>query len=354
MPGNTFGKLFKITTWGESHGKALGTIIDGCPPGISLSKEDIQSEVDKRKPKDPKISTPRKETDKVEILSGVIEGKTTGMPISVIVFNKNKRPRDYKNLKDVFRPGHADLTYEMKYGIRDYRGGGRASGRETVSRVIAGAVAKKILEKYKTRIIGHAVQIGPYRATKTVLKEINNNIVKCGDAEVAQEMIQHIKNVRNEGDSVGGIVEIIVKKPQLGLGEPVFDKIDADLSKALMSIGGVKGISFGDGFKVAERRGSEHNDELIMKNGKICTVANHAGGVLGGITTGEDLIIHIAVKPPSSIAKKQQTVDNKGRKRFIEIIGRHDACIVPRLIPVAESMVAITLVDHLLRQKAIS
>jgi chorismate synthase len=316
MPGNTFGTMFKVTTWGESHGKALGAIVDGCPSGLKLDEKDIQAELDLRKPNNSRMSTKRKESDKVEILSGVFEGKTTGMPISMIVFNKNARSKDYSELKDVFRPGHADFAYQQKYGIRDYRGGGRSSGRETVSRVMAGAIAKKILAKHKCQVKGSTVRTGELRP----------------------------------GDSCGGIVEVIVKNPPKGLGEPVFDKLDADIAKAIMSIGAVKGVEIGAGFEVAEMRGSENNDEYEMRRGRVRTRTNNAGGVLGGISTGEDIIVRFPVKPPASIAKEQKTVSLRGRAKQINIKGRHDACIVPRVIPVAESMIAITLVDHLLRQ----
>lgn len=316
MPGNTFGNIFKVTTWGESHGKALGAIVDGCPSGLKLDERDIQSELDLRKPNDSRMSTSRKESDKVEILSGVFEGKTTGMPISMIVWNQNARSKDYSNIKDVYRPGHADFTYQEKYGIRDYRGGGRSSGRETVARVMAGAIAKKILAQQKCLI--------------------KSNLISTGELD--------------SGDSCGGLAEIIVKNPPKGLGEPVFDKLDADLAKAILSIGAIKGIEFGAGFKVAEMKGSENNDEYEMRRGKIRTKSNNAGGILGGISTGEDIIIRFPVKPPASIAKEQKTVTLRGRSKSISIKGRHDACIAPRVIPVAESMVAITLVDHLLRR----
>lgn len=316
MPGNTFGTIFKVTTWGESHGKALGAIVDGCPAGLKLDEKDIQTDLDRRKPNASKMSTKRKESDKVEILSGVFEGKTTGMPISMVVWNQNARSKDYSELKNVYRPGHADMVYQEKYGIRDYRGGGRSSGRETVSRVMAGAIAKKILAKHKCMIKGSVLSTGELKS----------------------------------GDSCGGLAEIIVKNPPKGLGEPVFDKLDADLAKAIMSIGAIKGFEIGAGFKVAQMLGSENNDEFEMRGRRIRTKTNNAGGILGGISTGEDIIIKFPVKPPASIAKEQKTVTLRGRSKSISIKGRHDACIVPRVIPVAESMIAITLVDHLLRQ----
>jgi chorismate synthase len=356
MPGNSFGKLFKVTTWGESHGKALGVVIDGCPAGVSLNEKDVQKDVDRRKPRTgSKISTSRNEPDKVEILSGVFEGKTTGGPVSMIVWNKNVRSKDYDSIQNVFRPGHADFTYDAKYRkMHDYRGSGRASGRETVSRVMAGTVAKKLLSKYKTKIVGHTIQIGPHIAKKFTQSEIERNEIRCADTVVAKKMINYIHEIRKEGDSVGGIVEIRVKNCQIGLGDPVFDKLDADIAKALMSIGAVKGVSFGAGFKVAEMKGSENNDPFVKeKGGKVKTLTNNAGGVLGGLASGEDLIINIAVKPTPSISKKQKTINISGKSVEIKIQGRHDACIVPRLIPVAESMIAITLADHQLRQHAI-
>lgn len=317
MPGNTFGKFFKVTTWGESHGKALGVIIDGCPPGLKLDEKELALELERRKPHG-KAGTKRREPDKPEILSGIFEGKTTGTPLSIIVWNKNVRSKDYDDLKNLYRPGHADYTYQLKYGIRDFRGGGRSSGRETVTRVIAGTVAKKILTKFGTKI--------------------ESEILLMGNAP--------------KGDSSGGTAEITVKNPPLGLGEPVFDKLDADICKAIVSIGAVKGVEIGAGFEVAEMYGSENNDEYIMKNGRIRTRTNNAGGILGGISNGEDIIIRFAVKPPASIEKTQKTVNLRGTVREISVKGRHDSNITPRVLPVAESMVAITLVDHLLRQKA--
>ncbi|MBN1494575.1 chorismate synthase [Candidatus Peregrinibacteria bacterium] len=314
MPGNTFGKLFKVTTWGESHGKALGAVIDGCPPGLLLNEQDIQKELDKRKPGKGNLISKRKEKDKVEILSGVFEGKTLGTPISMIVRNHDANSKDYKDLRNIFRPGHADFTYYLKYGLWDFRGGGRASGRETVARVMAGAVAKKILSKHTTIIKSKVINIAYPEAYK-------------------------------EGDSSGGTIEIIVKNPPKGLGEPVFDKLNADLAMAVFSIGGIKGLEFGLGFKSAELKGSENND--------VFNKTNNAGGILGGISNGEDITIKIAVKPPSSISKEQTALTKNLKKVKIKIEGRHDSCLIPRILPVIESMIAITLVDHLLRRNAI-
>ncbi len=339
MSGNSLGTTFKITTWGESHGPALGVVIDGCPAGISISEKEIQKEVDRRKPKrGSKVSTSRAEEDKIKILSGVFEGKTTGTPISIIVENKDARSKDYEKLKKMYRPGHADYTYDLKYGIRDHRGGGRASGRETVSRVMGGAVAKKILTlKRKTEIFGHTVQIGNIKAAKFAKSEIEKNELRCADKEASKKMVKRIKEIRSEKDSIGAIVEIIIKNPPKGLGEPVFDKLDAELAKAMMSIGAVKGVEIGAGFNVAEMKGSENNDQMRATNkGKskeIAFLSNKAGGILGGISTGEDIIIRLAVKPVPSI----------------KLPGRHDTCLAPRIIPVAEAMAAIVLTDHLLR-----
>lgn len=306
--GNIMGHVFRVTTFGESHGVALGCVIDGCPSKIPLSSKDIQVELDRRKPGQSELTTSRQEPDKVQILSGIFQGKTLGTPIALITFNKDAQSQDYENLKNVFRAGHADETWQEKYGIRDYRGGGRASGRETVARVMAGAVAKKILAMAKIKIYAYAIQIGNAREEKKMEKEI--------------------LNAKKDGDSVGGIIEIVVKNAPKGLGGPVFDKLTADFAKALCSIPAVKGIEFGSGFSAAAKKGSEQNDPK----------KNHAGGISGGISNGEDIIMRIVVKPPSSIVK-------------FGISGRHDPCIVPRAIPVAEAMTAIILVDHLLRNK---
>lgn len=352
MPGNTFGQIFKVTTWGESHGPALGAVIDGCPALMPLSAEDIQAELNRRKPGQSAVGTSRNESEQIEILSGVFEGKTTGAPISLMVRNQDQRSHDYSNIKDKYRPGHADLSFDLKYGIRDYRGGGRSSGRETVSRVMAGAIAKKyLLLKNKTQIVGHAVQVGEIKAAKFDPKEIEKNAVRCADKVAAKKMEDYILKVKSEGDSVGGIAEFIIKNPPIGLGEPVFDKLQADLAKALFSIATVKGVEFGSGFDVVSMRGSQNNDQLVsIKNGKAQTKTNHAGGIYGGISVGTDIIIRLASKPASSILTNQKTIDKKGQNTNLKVEGRHDACILPRLIPVAESMIAITLMDHYLRQ----
>ena len=363
MAGNTFGTLFKITTWGESHGPATGVIIDGCPPNIPLKESDIQKEVDRRKPAiASKISTTRREEDKVQILSGIFNGKTTGTPISIIAQNKNIREEDYSDIKNAYRPGHADYTYELKYGIRDYFGGGRASGRETLARVMAGAVAKKILLlQAKTGVFGHTIQVGDIKAKKFdtdyIFKNksvIEKDPLRCLDQTSSKKMMKLIEQIRfREGDSIGAVIEIIIKNPPKGLGEPVFDKLDADLAKAMMGIGAVKGVEIGAGFKVAEMKGSENNDQMQTVGGKVKFLTNNCGGILGGISTGEDIIIRLAIKPVPSISKDLKTITTSGKNITIKTLGRHDCCLAPRIIPVAESMAAIVVVDHLLRQKSI-
>ncbi|MBI2143220.1 chorismate synthase [Candidatus Woesearchaeota archaeon] len=350
MGGNTFGTLFRITTWGESHGKAVGVVIDGCPPMLELNEQDVQRELDRRKPGQSKITTQRMEGDKVEILSGVFEGKTTGTPIAMIVFNKAAEPKFYEPIKDAFRPGHADYTYLQKYGIRDYTGGGRASGRETIGRVAAGAVAKKLLSKDGISVIGYVKQVGSIVAEKVDYKEIERNIVRCPDMEKAKLMEGLIMKTRGEADSVGGVVELVAKGVPAGLGEPVFDQISADIAKAVMSIPAIKGVEIGSGFAAASMRGSEHNDAMRPK---FNFASNNAGGVLGGITSGQDIIVRIAVKPASSIPQEQDTVTVDGKATKIRVTGKHDPCICPRVVPVAEAMLALVIADHLLRQKAV-
>jgi chorismate synthase len=350
MAGNSFGTLFKITTWGESHGEALGVVIDGCPPRIDLSNEDIQKELDRRRPGQGKGSSPRKERDRVEILSGTFEGKTTGTPISLLIRNEDVDSSPYEEWKEIFRPGQADFTYEAKYGIRDYRGGGRASARETVGRVAAGAVAKRILEKEKIKIIGYTVELGGIRAEKVDFEEIDRNALRCPDRNAGMAMENKIEEIKVKGDSLGGIVEVLVRGCPPGLGEPVFDKLEADLAKALMSIGAVRGVEAGAGFRVARMLGSQCNDPLGPKGFE----KNDAGGILGGISNGADIILRVAIKPIPSISLGQRTVDQTMRPASLKIKGRHDVSAIPRINPVCEAMVAIVLVDHLLRQKALS
>ncbi len=349
MAGNSFGTLFRITTWGESHGEALGVVIDGCPPRIDLSSEDIQKELDQRRPGQGKGSSPRRERDRIEILSGIFEGKTTGTPISLLIRNEDVDSSSYEEWKEVFRPGHADFTYQAKYGIRDYRGGGRASARETIGRVAAGAVAKRILGREKIEIISYTLELGGIRAKKIDHEEIERNILHCPDRDAAIAMEKKIEEVKLGGDSVGGIVEILVRGCPPGLGEPVFDKLEADFAKALMSIGAVRGVEIGAGFGVARMSGSQCNDPMGPKGFE----KNDAGGILGGISNGADIVLRVAVKPIPSISLEQRTVDQAMQPVSLRIKGRHDVSAIPRINPVCEAMVAIVLVDHLLRQKAL-
>ncbi|MBI4228781.1 MAG: chorismate synthase [Deltaproteobacteria bacterium] len=352
MPGNSFGNLFRITTWGESHGPALGVIIDGCPAGLDISEDDIQHELDRRRPGQSGITTQRKEPDRVAILSGVFDGKTLGTPISLMIQNADVISKSYEEIKDTYRPGHADFTYETKYGIRDYRGGGRSSARETVGRVAAAAIANKILGIHGIKTFGYVKRVGDIVAINIDLDEIENNPVRCPDPVVAKEMIELIEAVRREGDSIGGLVEVVSKGVPAGLGAPVFDKMEADLARALMSIGGIRGFEVGLGFEAARRKGSEVNDLMYKDDtGRLRFKTNNAGGLLGGITTGEDLIVRIAIKPTSSIPKVQKTVDRFGVEKDLVVKGRHDPCLCPRAVPIAEAMVNLVLVDHLLMSK---
>ena len=354
MVGNTFGKAFAITTWGESHGPATGVVIDGCPCGLELTEADIQHELDRRRPGQSDVSTPRKEDDKVNILSGVFQGKTTGTPISLVIYNKDADSSKYESIKDTPRPGHADYTYFMKYGFRDYRGGGRASARETAARVAGGAVARKVLAAYGIEILAHVVELGSVKASPVTINEIRTNVesnpVRCADLKAAEVMLSKTRQARANNDSIGGIVEIIALGMPPGLGEPVFDKLDADIARALMGIGAVKGVEIGAGFACAGLTGSQMNDPFEIRNGKVVCTSNNAGGILGGISSGENIICRIAVKPTPSIARPQKTVDLLSLSDTeIVIQGRHDPTIPPRIIPVAEAMMALVLADHLIR-----
>lgn len=350
MPGNSFGTIFRITTWGESHGPALGVVIDGCPPGMILSEEHIDQELAWRRPRDPRVSTSRREPDRVEIFSGVFEGRTTGTPISLVIRNQDVDSAAYEHLKDLFRPGHADYTYWHKYGVRDWRGGGRASGRETVARVAAGAVAKQVLDKDGISVLAYTVALGDIRAQRLDLEEIYRNPLFCPDQEVVPLMIERLQQVKAAGDSVGGVVEVRVQGCPAGLGEPVFAKLDAVLAAALMGIGAVKGVEIGSGFAASERLGSENNDPL----GPEGFLSNNAGGILGGISTGQDIVARVAVKPISSIEKEQQTVKKSGEPVTVSIKGRHDVSAIPRIVPVCAAMLRLVLVDMLLQQRAVS
>ncbi|HAJ26510.1 MAG TPA: chorismate synthase [Syntrophus sp. (in: bacteria)] len=349
MSGNTTGVLFRVTTWGESHGPALGTVIDGCPPRIELTEADIQAELERRKPGQAEGSSPRKEGDRVEILSGVFEGKTTGTPISLIIWNRDVRSRDYEALRNVFRPGHGDYTYEQKYGIRDHRGGGRASGRETASRVAAGAIARKLLAREGIMVSAYTLALGGVKAEAGIVAEAGRNRFNCPDPVGATKMEAALKKAQKEGDTLGGIVEIIVQGCPAGLGAHVFDKLDADLAKSLMGIGTVKGVEIGAGFAAAGMTGSQCNDPLLPSG----FAANNSGGILAGIASGQDLVIRAACKPIPSISREQDTVDINGKPVKLAVGGRHDVSVIPRILPVCEAMVCLVLVDHLLRQRAI-
>ena len=351
MAGNSFGDIFKITTFGESHGPGIGVVIDGCPANLELTESDIQKELDRRRPGQSSVTTPRKESDTVKILSGVFEGKTTGVPIALVIENTDQQSKDYSKIKDVFRPGHADMTFQHKFGIRDYRGGGRSSGRETACRVAAGAIAKKILSLKGIECIAYTSQVGDIKGETVDLSFIEQNPVRSADPQKANEMVKMIEEMATDGDSIGGAVTLLVKGLPIGLGDPVFDKFEAMLSHALMSIGTIKGIAFGKGFEAITMKGSEHNDAFTTNEDKVETKTNHAGGILGGITNGEDVICTCAIKPPSSIAKTQQTVTKDGKETEVSVTGRHDPCICPRVVPVIEAMAAIATVDRLFIQK---
>ena len=352
MSGSSFGKLFKITTWGESHGRGLGVVIEGCPAGLPIKESEIQLELNRRRTGQSKVTTTRKEGDQIQIMSGVFKGKTTGTPISLLVENEDADSSKYELIKDLYRPGHADYTYDIKYGFRDYRGGGRSSARETVGRVAAGAIAKKLLARERIKIIGFTRQVGKHIAKNIDYREIENNIVRCPDNKIAEKMINSIMRARKKGDSLGGVVEVIAQGVPAGLGEPVFDRLDADLAKAVMSMPAVKGVDIGVGFQSAIMTGSECNDVFAMKNKKVITTTNNAGGILGGISNGMDIVIRLVVKPTSSINKAQDTVTQQGKKAEIRVEGRHDPCVATRAVPIAEAMVAITLIDHLYRNKS--
>ena len=352
MSGSSFGKLFKITTWGESHGRGLGVVIEGCPAGLPIKESEIQFELNRRRTGQSKVTTTRKEGDQIQIMSGVFKGKTTGAPISLLVENEDVDSSKYELIKDLYRPGHADYTYDMKYGFRDYRGGGRSSARETVGRVAAGAIAKKLLARERIKIIGFTRQVGKHIAKNIDYREIEKNIVRCPDHKIAEKMINSIMRARKKGDSLGGVVEVIAQGVPAGLGEPVFDRLDADLAKAVMSMPAVKGVEIGVGFQSAIMTGSECNDVFAMKNKKVITTTNNAGGILGGISNGMDIVIRLVVKPTSSINKAQDTVTQQGKKAEIRVEGRHDPCVATRAVPIAEAMVAITLIDHLYRNKS--
>lgn len=348
MSGNSIGVLFRVTTWGESHGKAVGVVVDGCPPNIALTESDIQKDLKRRKPGQILSASPRQEEDLVEILSGTFEGRTTGTPISLIIKNRDVDSTAYEELRDIFRPGHGDFTYYKKYGIRDHRGGGRASARETVGRVAAGAIAKQVISGEGIEVIAYTKELGGIAAERISLVDIHQNSLRCPDLKAAQRMAEKLEEAKKSGDSLGGVVEILVKGCPPGLGEPVFDKIDADLAKALMSIGTVKGVEIGAGFQASRMTGFECNDPITSEG----LSTNHAGGILAGITCGDEIVIRVACKPIPSIEKTQKTIDVYGKPVTVSIKGRHDVSAIPRIIPVCEAMVSMILADHLLRQRA--
>ncbi len=350
MAGSTFGTIFKISTWGESHGKGVGVVIDGCPAGLALSEEDIQKFLDRRKPGQSKYSTPRTESDQVEILSGTFDGKTTGTPISLIVRNENQKSKDYSEIASYYRPGHADYTFDAKYGFRDYRGGGRSSGRETIGRVAAGAVASKILNEMGIRLLTYTKSIGPVSIDENRFneREISANPLYMPDASAAAAAQEYLNQCMADQDSSGGIVECVITGMPAGIGETVFDKLDSSLAKAVFSIGAVKGFEIGSGFEAASMKGSENNDAFITENGRIAKATNHAGGILGGMSDGSPIVFRAAIKPTPSIARPQHTVKRDGTPVEISIKGRHDPIIVPRAVVVVESMAALTILDLLM------
>ena len=357
--GSSLGQLFRITTFGESHGGGVGVVIDGCPPRISLGEADIQRELDRRRPGQSAVVSSRQEADRCEILSGVFEGKTLGTPIAILVRNEDARSEDYRAMKETFRPSHADFTYEAKYGIRNWHGGGRASARETIGRVAAGAVARQVLASlyptleilaYVTHVFDVAASIDTAAVTRT---EVESNAVRCPDEAAAQKMMRAIQQARIEGDSLGGIIECVVRGGPRGLGEPVFDKLEADLAKAMLSLPATKGFEIGSGFAAAAMKGSTHNDPFEIREGQVRTKTNRSGGVQGGISNGEPIIFRVAFKPPATIAREQQTVTAAKEESSLTARGRHDPCVLPRAVPIVEAMTAVILCDHALRQKAI-
>ncbi len=353
MPGNSFGTLFRITTWGESHGPALGVVIDGCPAGLELDVPAIQAQLDRRRVGQSRVTSARREPDEVEILSGVFEGQTTGTPISLLIRNTNAKSGDYDAIKDVYRPGHADYTYDAKYGFRDYRGGGRSSARETAARVAAGAVARQILARMGISLVGYTSSMAHLSAKVIDEAEIERNIMRCPDAAVAAEMVALVESARHELDSLGGVVEVRARGVPPGLGEPVFDKLDALIGHAMFSIPAVKAVEIGAGVAVAHMRGSQNNDPFVLNSdGSIGTTSNHAGGILGGISSGTEIVVRLTAKPPASIAQEQQTVNAAGEPATIVVKGRHDPTVLPRLVPVAEAMLALVLVDCVLQSRA--
>lgn len=352
---NTFGNIFRLTSFGESHGAAIGGIIDGCPAGIEVDMDFIQNELNRRRPGQSKITTPRNEADKVEFLSGIFEGKTTGTPIGFVIWNANQHSSDYDNMKALYRPSHADYTYQQKYGIRDHRGGGRSSARETIARCVGGALAKLALNQLNVSVTAYTSQVGGIKLEKLYseydLNTIEDTPVRCPDAVKAEEMITLINEVKSKGDTIGGVITCVIKGTPVGLGEPVFGKLHAALGNAMLSINAVKGFEYGDGFDV-NHRGSEVNDEFYDKDGEISTRTNHSGGIQGGISNGQDIYFRVAFKPVATILMQQHTVDNEGHEADLNARGRHDACVLPRAVPIVEAMAAMTILDYYLLNKA--
>jgi len=354
--GNTYGNKFRITTFGESHGKAIGVTIDGCPAGVEIDEEFIQSELNRRKPGQSKITTQRQEGDKAEILSGIFEGKSTGTPLAIVIYNEDQKSKDYAHIADKFRPSHADYTYWEKYGIRDYRGGGRSSARETAARVAAGAIAKLVLNHIKVEITAYVSQVGNLTLKKSYtelnLSNTENNIIRCPDENMADQMIALIDQTRKNKDTIGGVVTCVIKGTPVGLGEPVFDKLHAELGKAMLSINAVKGFEYGSGFEGVKMTGSEHNDIFENIDGKIVTKTNHSGGIQGGISNGQDIFFNVAFKPVATIMKDQKSIDKNGAETVVTGKGRHDPCVVPRAVPIVEAMAAIVIADFYLLDKS--
>lgn len=355
--GSTYGKIFKISTFGESHGVGIGVIVEGCPAGVDFDTDFIQSELTRRKPGQSRITTQRKEADEFEVLSGVFEGKTTGTPIALIIRNEDQRSKDYSHIAAQFRPSHADYTYQVKYGVRDYRGGGRSSARETAARVAAGALAKLLLANFGVNIQAYVSQVGVMKLdkfyTELDLTETENNAVRCPDPEMAEKMFTYIDDVRKKGDSIGGVVNCVIKGTPAGWGEPVFDKLHAELGKAMLSINAVKGFEYGSGFDGVAMLGSEHNDAFFIDDkGEVHTRSNHSGGIQGGISNGEDIYFKVAFKPVATIMQDQESVDSHGDPAVVQGKGRHDPCVVPRAVPIVEAMAALVLADFYLRNKA--
>ncbi|KPL86679.1 chorismate synthase [Herpetosiphon geysericola] len=353
MPGNSFGRLFRISTWGESHGVGLGVVIDGCPAGLELDLAAIQAQLDRRRVGQSRMTSARREPDEVEILSGIFEGRTTGTALAMLIRNTNARSSDYDAIKHLYRPGHADHSYDAKYGFRDYRGGGRSSARETAARVAAGAVARQILATMGISLVAYTLSLGQIKAQIIDENEIENNIMRCPDPDVAEQMIAYVDQARRDLDSLGGVVEVKARGVPAGLGEPVFDKLDALIGHAMFSIPAVKAVEIGSGIEAGNARGSQNNDPFIQRaDGSIGTSSNHAGGILGGISSSEEIVVRLTAKPPASIAQAQTTVDQAGEPATIVVKGRHDPTVLPRLVPVAEAMLALVLVDCILQQRA--